>query len=585
MRLAMLLWMVVVIISLAFKMDAIIGQNTNDPDDALRLVQVRDLLGGQGWWDISQHRINPLGGDGLMHWSRIVDAPLALGIAALTPLMGPAAAESVVIGLWPLILLAPLFWLVTRTGETLGNRPIALIAPVLLASNQLILLQFAPLRIDHHSWQIMLAGALLLLAIFPASRRTGMASGLVAATYLAISLEALPAIALFAAIMAAEWLWSGAAAARHRLVAYLVTLSLSACLLQWLTRGPVGFSATWCDSLSLPYLGALISAALLIGFGAPLVDKYLPNPFARVGLLGSAGLASGVVLLIIEPTCGHGPFGTLDPIVVEYWYLNIREGLPFWSTIDATTGFALAPSLVGMLATAWAAHVSVGAARRQWLIIFAAFMGMMILSLFVMRATAIAHLFAIAGTAYAAHRIWHRARAVANAGLRIMATLSVLAILPPTAGAAAGLAITAMNGGEDQAENPAGHACVDAPSIAGLNAIAPSLIFAPLEIGPHILQKTHHSVMATGHHRNNRVMASVISAFVGDSEAARDAIGNSGASLVVICTSAAEYDNFRRAPGNVFATQLATGQAPNWLTPLAMPTDAGLMVWRVERPN
>ena len=32
-----------------------------DSDDAMRLVQVRDLLAGQGWFDMVQHRLMPPG--------------------------------------------------------------------------------------------------------------------------------------------------------------------------------------------------------------------------------------------------------------------------------------------------------------------------------------------------------------------------------------------------------------------------------------------------------------------------------------------------------------------------------------------
>ncbi len=37
-----------------------------DPDDAMRLVEVRDYLGGQGWFDLHQYRLGPDGGT-LMH--------------------------------------------------------------------------------------------------------------------------------------------------------------------------------------------------------------------------------------------------------------------------------------------------------------------------------------------------------------------------------------------------------------------------------------------------------------------------------------------------------------------------------------
>src|SRR5690606_28265498 len=55
-----------------------------DNDDIMRLVQVRDLLAGQGWFDLMQYRLGLEGGI-LMHWSRLVDLPIAalIRIAAL----------------------------------------------------------------------------------------------------------------------------------------------------------------------------------------------------------------------------------------------------------------------------------------------------------------------------------------------------------------------------------------------------------------------------------------------------------------------------------------------------------------------
>src|SRR5690606_39616972 len=49
----------------------------SDNDDVMRLVQVRDLLAGQGWFDLTQYRLG-LDGGTLMHWSRLVDLPIAL---------------------------------------------------------------------------------------------------------------------------------------------------------------------------------------------------------------------------------------------------------------------------------------------------------------------------------------------------------------------------------------------------------------------------------------------------------------------------------------------------------------------------
>jgi hypothetical protein len=52
-------------------------------DDAMRLVQVRDLLAGQNWFDPVQHRLAPPDGV-IMHWSRLIDLPIAILIRAGT---------------------------------------------------------------------------------------------------------------------------------------------------------------------------------------------------------------------------------------------------------------------------------------------------------------------------------------------------------------------------------------------------------------------------------------------------------------------------------------------------------------------
>ena len=62
-------------------------------DDAMRLVEVNDLIGGQGWFDMFQHRMDPPGGTS-MHWSRLIDAPLAGLILLLKPLLGMHDAQA-----------------------------------------------------------------------------------------------------------------------------------------------------------------------------------------------------------------------------------------------------------------------------------------------------------------------------------------------------------------------------------------------------------------------------------------------------------------------------------------------------------
>src|SRR6476469_10371578 len=73
-----------------------------DTDDNMRIMQVRGLLHGQGWFDLRQHRMNPPFGANI-HWSRLVDLPIAGMILGLRPFLGGAGAERWAVAIAPLL--------------------------------------------------------------------------------------------------------------------------------------------------------------------------------------------------------------------------------------------------------------------------------------------------------------------------------------------------------------------------------------------------------------------------------------------------------------------------------------------------
>ena len=257
--------------------------------------QVRDLLAGQSWWDLKQYRVNPAGGGVLMHWSRIVDAPLALGIFVLEPLFGQAMAERIVMTLWPPMLGAALCAACALGYRNLSDWRIAYVAPLFLIMAGYILIQFRPLRVDHHGWQILLAMLIMAQALRPASWRAGLWGGLFAAALLAVSIEGLPIVALFAALAALRWALHGRTADRDRLCGFMLALAGGALLVQFATRGPVGLVGTWCDSLSAPYMAAFRcrgGADLCRGAGKPggSLGAVWPAGRSRFGGGGGAGV-------------------------------------------------------------------------------------------------------------------------------------------------------------------------------------------------------------------------------------------------------------------------------------------------------
>ena len=205
-RAVALVWGVASAVFLA-KTTSVFGVRDLDTDDAMRLVQVRDLMAGQGWFDLVQHRVDPPYGL-VMHWSRLVDAPIAALIGTLRLALPADAAERVAMALWPSLLLLPALALVASIARSLGGRAAAPIALMLFCVVGPAGTQFFPGRIDHHNVQILAclaawAGVLRLSD----QRWAGLAAGLAGGVMLAVGVETLPYLVVLcaaAALMAAR---------------------------------------------------------------------------------------------------------------------------------------------------------------------------------------------------------------------------------------------------------------------------------------------------------------------------------------------------------------------------------------------
>src|SRR5262249_15013872 len=157
-------------------------------DDAMRLVEVRDLLGGQSWFDPTQYRLAPSEGV-RMHWSRVIDLPLAALIRAGDLMLPAARAEAMAMAVWPAALLLVFLAGIARLALIFA----ALMAPVLQ--------HFRPGAIDHHNAQLALLVWSLVFALRPQPRDAALA-GTACALSIAIGVDVAPAIAVLAAAMA-----------------------------------------------------------------------------------------------------------------------------------------------------------------------------------------------------------------------------------------------------------------------------------------------------------------------------------------------------------------------------------------------
>lgn len=577
------------VISLVIHWQAIINFDMGDPDDRLRLVQVRDWIAGQSWRDVSQHRFNPpFGGD--MHWSRIVDIPLAAGILLLTPLLGTHLAETVTATLVPLLLLiVTMSALAYAVRPVLGTRGAALTAVLVMLMPSLIH-QMGPMRIDHHGWQIAMAAICLAALVGAAGRKSGMAAGLAGSLWVHVSAEALPYLAAIGALLGVRYLL--AEEERPRFLAYLLTLAGASLLLFVLTQPAAEWLVPKCDALSTPFLLAFVAAAGIAGAGALLP---LPSTLAvRAAILGVAGAGATAGLVAAGLGCAGGPFGNLDPLVYDFWYLSVPEGLPIWMQPAATAVGMIWTPLVGMVGT-WLAWRAASERQQSWrwatvgLLLVAA----LAVAMLVHRAQAVAHLYALPGCGFLLLKLLPRARALPSAAARILLTVGVILLPWPVPAIFAAVQVAGEpetweqpSSANSMADRAAPRVrCASSAGMAELNKLQPALILAPIDIGPAILVATPHSIMAAGYHRNDLAMKNVILAFRAKPDEARKFIEQRRIGIIAYCPGLPEVERYRLETPQGLMAHLERNETPSWLVRVPVSGASDLRVWRVKEPR
>lgn len=553
------------------------GWDPSDPDDYMRLLEVRDWLGGQPWFDVAQYRMAPPHGAS-MHWSRLVDLPIAALILAFRTVMPQAQAELWAMVWVPLLYLLLALFALRAIALKLGLSGLALaFTLVLLPLFPLLPGNFGPLRIDHHTAQSVAAvvcGALLLNA---RSRWVAAACGLVGAAWIAISLEALPLLAVLGGLYGLRYWLRG----DRSLAWYLGALALAAPLLSLATRPLAAFAESYCDILRPGHMAAFAAAGLIA-----LLLPFAPGQGSAKGRFLSLALiplVCGPLALVSLGTCAADPFGALDPLLKTYWHGFILEGVPIWRQPPSVAVMLLWTVLLVPAGWWLARHQGLATGKREesWTVLALYALAAGAYSLLVMREALAAQLLAIPFAALLLADLLPRARAIKSTLPRIAATLGALALATPTFGSAALKPLDDMAGHDARRSaalaNISGAAC----DYASLNTLPPAHLFAPLDRGPEILAKTPHSVVMAGYHRNQAKMVDVVRAFTGDPRAAEAIVRRNGADYVLACSSGKDIAVFRTARADNLANLLVQGRAPAWLEPVP-GFDGSLRVYRVK---
>lgn len=570
------IWLICVMVLLLLYRNNIMSLTFMDPDDSMRLQQVRDWIAGQGWFDVTQYRVNPPVG-GPMHWSRLVDLPIATIILLARPLIGQPVAEILACATVPMVTLGLLCLALFRASRQLMTPYRALLPIVLLVVTPTILIQFLPMRIDHHGWQIVMATIALGGALDPRHGRGGLIAGLAIATWLQISTEALPYAALFGGLFVLRQAIDGRESAR--LTSFAAMLGCAALILLLLTHGAGALRQSQCDALSAVYVWPLAAFALIIVAGSRLPA---PGSFLGRMIVPTIGAVTALAICLwIGADClTAGPFHELTPLAYNQWYMRVMEGRPLWEQGAPIAGIDLLPSLVGIGATLAATMFATdGEAKARWLVTALLLVGATLVSVLVMRAMTVAHVYALPGIAFILIMAFHHVQRFRTAPMRVI--FSVLLIMfTPVGLAAVWLSVTEVPDSDTAAQKD--H-CSTHAVLAPLRALPPSVLFAPLDIGPDILTDTPHSVIGTGHHRNVIGINAVTHAFVSPPDQARADVmavnGGRGADYLVLCNHMNEVLAYAQVAPKGLAAQLSSGKIPDWLKPV--PNKGLLKIYRV----
>jgi hypothetical protein len=574
------LWLTYVAVVITIRSGQIHALALGDTDDNLRLAQVRAWLGGQGWFDLTQYRFDPAHGGANIHWSRLVDLPIAGIIVALRPLVGGADAERVAVAIAPLLpLLLLMFALALTMRRLVGER--SWVLPLIgLLSAYSTLGMFGPLRIDHHCWQLAFLGLAVAAMADPRRARGGAILGIATGLSLSIGLEMMIYLALLGG--ATALLWVADRDQRKRLAAYAAALVATTgagylIFASYANRHPV------CDALSPVWLSdAAVGGALMLGLALLKLDGWK----ARLGAAALAAVCVAGFHALAWPNCLQRLEG-VSPQATALWLDHVREARPFYRHGWRIAAVVLAlpvTALAGWAVMIWRAY-KLGPEGRDLLYrtmavalpAIAAFA----LLFWQIRAGPAAQMLALpAATALVvligadwlnSPKKWPHAAAIILILLGFGAAVPVgVSLFPEKDKPGLQTKVSRANG-----------RCPSLTALAPIGRQPRGMIFTFIDLGPRLIVTTHHDAVGGPYHRNDQAIADVMLAFRGDEAQAHRIIHEYRSDYLLICPNMATATIFMSEAPKGFYVQLAKGKAPSWLQPIQLPKDSPYMMWKV----
>lgn len=575
-RIILFLWLAFGVWMISQHWSQIRSFGLGDTDDNMRIMQVRALLHGQGWYDLRNYRMNPPFGANI-HWSRLVDLPIAGLILGLRPFLGGPAAERWAVAVAPMLpYLLLLFSLALTARRFLGAAayPLAFVALFFAGSTNGM---FTPERIDHHGWQLALLALSISAIADPNRTRGGLTLGTSTALSLAIGLEMLIYLALLGA--ATVLFWVDDAEERERLRAYAVSLGGGTALAFFLFASNANWNAV-CDALSPVWLSdALIGGALMFALAwvSPADWK------RRLALAVGAGMIVAAFHALVWPHCLQRLEG-VSPEVQRLWLSHVKEARPVyrhgWRVATLIVALPITGAIGWGLLIWWRWRDR--ELRRR--VIGAALPALTasLLLLWQTRTGPAAQMMAAVGGAaiiwFLFPKFWTSNNAVARvAGAFVVFVIGVGAAVP----AVLDFVPEAKPSARDAQIGKANRLC---GSMWGLRPVAfqpKGRVMTFVDLGPRLIAVTHHDAVAGPYHRNGQQIADVMNFWRGSEAQAHALAARYRINYVLSCPNSSTTTIFVAEAPKGFYGQLQRGRVPSWLTPVDLPKNSPYRMWRV----
>jgi hypothetical protein len=545
-----------------------------DSDGYMRFLRVRDLMEGGSWFSSASMRSNAPYGETL-HWTRPLDVIVVLVYLIIVPVVSSDALYWAAVATGPLLLagLAGAIYWAYSLIFTPAERPLlffgVLGAPMALA-------YAVPGRLDHHILLMLLlalAVGFTLRVIQNTESRDAIGLGICLAVGLWVAVEFVVPVVLVAATLIGLFAASGSDRYLQAMARSYTAATIIAVVCLALERG-AALGTVQYSRLSIAHISVLLGGAAAAWFlNQPGTSARSMG--RRLGMVFVVGLTLAATVVVMFPGWLRGPFGDFHPLVVSRWLTNVVELLPLLDPqlrssvlpIVLPVAVGLLGGLVAALARRPLLPATMGLVLGIWC---AAYLG---LSLWQVRWLMFAQILAVP--------FWialvARTAQTDGSWLLRLTRLTAAAFLVVGIGMGGFVVGSRLDASPDQV----GRNCVLSDVVPTLRTLPETVILADQDVGPELLYRTPHSVVATPYGNEEGLLYLFEVMAESNPQVTRELLAMRGVGFILICPGPQNL-TYPETPKDSFYESLVIGPRPEFIRPVSLPEDSDYLLFAVE---